>query len=143
MSQIVMTNGIEICVETFGDPADPAILLIAGAASSMGWWEDEFCERLAAGPRFVIRYDNRDTGGSTSYEPGSPTYAPEPDWSDRAAVVEYVVDGGALVRRFAPLRRGSLAGSRGAGVRPHQQHRVEPDESLDDRRRPAGAAPAR
>ena len=49
---------------------DPAILLVAGAASSMDWWEDELCERLAFGSRFVIRYDLRDTGQSVSYEPG-------------------------------------------------------------------------
>ena len=28
-------------------------------------WEGEFCEHLAAGSRFVIRYDNRDVGLST------------------------------------------------------------------------------
>jgi len=37
-------------------------------------WEDEFCERLAAGSRFIIRYDHRDTGRSVSYEPGAPPY---------------------------------------------------------------------
>jgi pimeloyl-ACP methyl ester carboxylesterase len=72
--RIVRANGVDLCVETFGDPASPAILLIGGAASSMDWWEDEFCERLAAGPRFVIRYDLRDTGQSVSYEPGAPQY---------------------------------------------------------------------
>jgi pimeloyl-ACP methyl ester carboxylesterase len=70
----VLVNGVEICVQTFGNPASPAILLIAGAASSMDWWQDEFCERLASGPRFVIRYDLRDTGQSVSYEPGAPQY---------------------------------------------------------------------
>jgi pimeloyl-ACP methyl ester carboxylesterase len=40
----------------------------------MDWWEDELCERLASGPRFVIRYDLRDTGQSITYEPGSPGY---------------------------------------------------------------------
>ena len=40
----------------------------------MDWWEDEFCTQLAAGSRFVIRYDNRDTGQSTSYPASSPTY---------------------------------------------------------------------
>ena len=71
---IVPANGVELCVQTFGDPESPAILLIAGAASSMDWWEDEFCERLASGPRFVIRYDLRDTGQSVTYEPGAPQY---------------------------------------------------------------------
>ncbi len=41
----------------------------------MDWWEDGFCERLAAGSRFVVRYDHRDTGRSVSYEPGAPPYS--------------------------------------------------------------------
>jgi hypothetical protein len=40
----------------------------------MDRWADEFCERLAAGPRLVVRYDLRDTRRSVSYEPGSPTH---------------------------------------------------------------------
>jgi pimeloyl-ACP methyl ester carboxylesterase len=71
---MVLANGVELCVQTFGDPESPAILLIGGAATSMDWWEEEFCERLASGPRFVIRYDLRDTGQSVSYEPGAPQY---------------------------------------------------------------------
>jgi pimeloyl-ACP methyl ester carboxylesterase len=70
----VSVNGVELCVQTFGDSANPAILLIAGAASPMDWWEDELCERLASGQRFVIRYDLRDTGQSVTYEPGAPQY---------------------------------------------------------------------
>jgi len=65
---------VDICVGTFGDPGDPAILLIMGSGASMDWWEDEFCERLAAGGRFVVRYDHRDTGRSVSYEAGAPQY---------------------------------------------------------------------
>src|SRR3954470_22504098 len=68
-------NGIEVCVETFGEPGDPALLLIAGGASSMDWWEDEFCRRLAAGGRYVVRYDHRDTGRSTSFPAGNPPYS--------------------------------------------------------------------
>lgn len=71
---MVRANGVELCVETFGDPAGPAIVLIAGGASSMDWWEDGFCERLAAGSRFVARFDHRDTGESVSYAPGAPGY---------------------------------------------------------------------
>jgi len=72
--RIVKANGVDICVETFGRPTDPPILLVQGAAASMLWWEEEFCERLAAGPRFVIRYDHRDTGRSVTYPPGEPEY---------------------------------------------------------------------
>jgi pimeloyl-ACP methyl ester carboxylesterase len=72
--ELVVANGVEVCVETFGEPADAAILLIAGAAGSMLSWDEEFCERLADGSRFVIRYDQRDTGRSVTYAPGAPEY---------------------------------------------------------------------
>jgi pimeloyl-ACP methyl ester carboxylesterase len=73
--RIVRANGVDLCLEAFGDPANPAILLIAGAGGSMLSWDAEFCERLAAGSRFVIRYDSRDSGRSISYEPGFPGYS--------------------------------------------------------------------
>lgn len=66
--------GVEICVEEFGNQADPTVLLITGAAASMLDWDQEFCERLAAGRRHVVRYDHRDTGGSSKSEPGKPDY---------------------------------------------------------------------
>ena len=69
---IVNVNGAELCVQTFGERSDPAILLVMGAAAAMDYWEDDFCARLAAGPRYVVRYDHRDTGRSTSYPPGQP-----------------------------------------------------------------------
>jgi pimeloyl-ACP methyl ester carboxylesterase len=72
--QIIHANGVELSAQSFGHRDDPAILLIAGAASSMLHWAEEFCERLAAGRRFVIRYDHRDTGRSVSYPPGAPQY---------------------------------------------------------------------
>jgi pimeloyl-ACP methyl ester carboxylesterase len=72
--RLVRANGVHLCVETLGDAASPALLLVGGMAMSMDWWEDVFCERLAAGPRFVIRYDQRDTGESVSYPPGAPGY---------------------------------------------------------------------
>ena len=72
--RIVRANGVELGGETFGDEEDPAILLVAGAASSMDWWEDEVCELLASGGRFVVRFDLRDTGRSVTYPPGEPGY---------------------------------------------------------------------
>ena len=72
--KLVEINDVELCFEAFGNPANPAILLIDGATASMLWWEAELCEQIARGGRFVIRYDNRDTGRSTSYPPGRPGY---------------------------------------------------------------------
>jgi pimeloyl-ACP methyl ester carboxylesterase len=71
---MIEANGVELCTEPFGDPADSPILLVAGVGSSMLWWDEGFCATLAAAGRFVLRYDHRDTGRSVSYEPGRPGY---------------------------------------------------------------------
>jgi pimeloyl-ACP methyl ester carboxylesterase len=71
----VAANGVELCTEPFGDPADPPILLIMGIGASMLWWEEGFCQLLADGGRFVIRYDHRDTGRSVTYALGRPGYS--------------------------------------------------------------------
>ncbi len=72
--QFFEVNGVRLCVETFGGSDDPAILLVHGASASMLWWEAGLCERLAAEGRFVLRYDQRDTGRSTTYPVGKPAY---------------------------------------------------------------------
>jgi pimeloyl-ACP methyl ester carboxylesterase len=74
VQRMIEANGVELCTESFGRPADPAILLIMGIGGSMLWWEEGFCRLLADGGRFVIRYDHRDTGRSVTYEPGRPEY---------------------------------------------------------------------
>lgn len=73
--QLLKINGVELCVETFGDRAAPAIMLVAGSAASMLWWDAELCEQIAARGRLVVRYDHRDTGRSTCYPPGQPAYS--------------------------------------------------------------------
>jgi pimeloyl-ACP methyl ester carboxylesterase len=72
--RLVRVNSLALATETFGDPVSPPVLLIMGAMASMLWWPDEFCERLAQQSRYVLRYDNRDTGLSTKYAPGEPPY---------------------------------------------------------------------
>ena len=80
-------NGVQLCAEPFGDAAHPPILLIMGSGSSMLWWEADFCRMLAGGGRYVIRYDHRDTGGSTSYPPGEPGYTGDDLVADAAAII--------------------------------------------------------
>ena len=58
-------NGIEIAHETFGDPADPPLLLIMGIGSQMIAWPEGLCEELAGRGLYAIRFDNRDVGEST------------------------------------------------------------------------------
>ncbi|WP_132994160.1 alpha/beta fold hydrolase [Gordonia zhaorongruii] len=48
--------------EEFGDPEDPAVLLIMGLGAQMVFWRTEFCEKIAAAGYRVIRFDNRDCG---------------------------------------------------------------------------------
>jgi pimeloyl-ACP methyl ester carboxylesterase len=74
VERIVRANGVDLCLQTFGDPTDPAIFLLMGASASMVWWEDDFCERLAAGSRLLVRHDTRGTGRSIAYEPDAPAY---------------------------------------------------------------------
>ena len=77
-----------ICSETFGRRGDPAVLLIMGAMASMLWCPDAFCRRLAGAGRFVIRYDNRDTGRSIGYEPGTAAYTGDDLVADAVGVLD-------------------------------------------------------
>ena len=107
--RIIEVNGVDLCVDATGDPAGPALLLIGGMGSSMDWWEEEFCHRLASdqgqGGRFVIRYDHRDTGQSVSYPAGAPGYT----GADLAADAVGVLD--AFGRRSAHLAGMSMGGA--------------------------------
>jgi pimeloyl-ACP methyl ester carboxylesterase len=62
----VQANGIQLSLQTLGDPADPALLLVMGLGAQLIDWPQEFCEQLAGRGFFVIRFDNRDAGLSTS-----------------------------------------------------------------------------
>jgi len=109
--RLIHVNGVGLCTESFGDPADPAILLVMGLGGSMLWWPDEFCRLLAETGRFVIRYDQRDTGRSTTYEPGHPGYTGADLLADAVALLDAyglpaahlagVSSGGALVQLLA------------------------------------------
>ena len=61
-----------------------------GAAASMDRWEEPFCARLAAAGRHVIRYDHRDTGGSTTWPPGEPGYTGDDLLADAVGVLDHL-----------------------------------------------------
>jgi pimeloyl-ACP methyl ester carboxylesterase len=86
--RMIDVNGVKLCTESFGKPGNPTLLLIMGATASMVQWAEEFCSNLAGRGLYVIRYDNRDTGGSTTYPPGEPGYK----FSDMVADAEAVLD---------------------------------------------------
>ena len=58
-------RNIELEYDHFGNPKDPALLLIMGFTAQMVAWDEAFCTQLADRGHFVIRFDNRDCGLST------------------------------------------------------------------------------
>ncbi len=65
---IASTARADICYETFGDPGDPAVVLIMGLGGQMIAWDAEFCEMLVDEGFFVVRFDNRDVGLSSCFD---------------------------------------------------------------------------
>ena len=61
-------NGISLEYDTFGDPGNPALLLVMGLGAQMTMWDPEFCQLLADKGFHVIRFDNRDVGLSQSID---------------------------------------------------------------------------
>jgi len=73
--QLADLGDIHLAYETFGDPANPAMLLIMGLGAQMIYWPEELCELLADRGYFVIRFDNRDCGRSTIVDAPAPRFA--------------------------------------------------------------------
>ena len=64
----VPANGIEIAYDSFGNESADPLLLIMGLGAQMLLWNEDFCEALAERGHWVVRYDNRDVGLSTSFD---------------------------------------------------------------------------
>ena len=58
-------GALELAYEDWGDPADPALLLIMGFGAQLLLWPEGFCEALVRRGLRVIRFDNRDVGQSS------------------------------------------------------------------------------
>ncbi|WP_125777395.1 alpha/beta fold hydrolase [Antribacter gilvus] len=83
METLLPVGDIELCVDTVGSPTDIPLLLIGTTVAS---WDDTFVERLTG--RFVIRYDLRDAGRSTTVDPDSPGYSLRDLVTDAAGVLD-------------------------------------------------------
>jgi len=59
---------VTIYYEDVGDPADPAVVLVAGLGAQLPMWPGGFCARLLDAGYRVIRFDHRDTGWSTKLD---------------------------------------------------------------------------
>jgi pimeloyl-ACP methyl ester carboxylesterase len=72
----VARNGsVEIYYETFGDPADPTLVLVNGLGSQCINFRTEWCDRFVAKGFHVVRMDNRDVGLSTHFSEVTPDLA--------------------------------------------------------------------
>ena len=61
-------NGLELEYESFGDPADPHLLLVMGLSYQMIDWDDALCNLIAQRGFRVTRFDNRDSGLSSKLD---------------------------------------------------------------------------
>lgn len=65
MSPRARNGDVELHFDSFGDPSDPALLLVNGLGSQCINYDEEWCRRFVAAGYRVIRFDNRDVGLST------------------------------------------------------------------------------
>jgi pimeloyl-ACP methyl ester carboxylesterase len=68
---LAKVNGLEIYYDDFGDPADPALILIAGLGAQLLNYPDELCLAFVDRGLRVVRFDNRDAGLSTHLPEGT------------------------------------------------------------------------
>jgi pimeloyl-ACP methyl ester carboxylesterase len=61
-------NGIELCYQEMGDPDGEPLVLVMGLATQMIAWDPGFCSLLADRGFRVVRFDNRDSGRSTTLD---------------------------------------------------------------------------
>jgi|TARA_B110000259_G_scaffold143185_1_gene161293 pimeloyl-ACP methyl ester carboxylesterase len=66
-TQYAQSNGLKIAYESFGNPEDPAIVLVAGLYNQLVRWPLELCQHLVDRGFRVIRFDNRDIGLSDKF----------------------------------------------------------------------------
>jgi pimeloyl-ACP methyl ester carboxylesterase len=63
-----MTNTKHIAYQCFGDPDNPALLLIQGLSMPSTAWPKEWIDQLVVAGYFVVSFDNRDIGQSRIYD---------------------------------------------------------------------------
>jgi pimeloyl-ACP methyl ester carboxylesterase len=68
MPRAKLSNGLEIEYESFGDSAEPPLLLVMGLSYQMIEWDDGLCALIADRGYWVTRFDNRDVGRSTKLD---------------------------------------------------------------------------
>jgi pimeloyl-ACP methyl ester carboxylesterase len=114
----VNSGSLRLWTERFGDPADPAVLLVMGTSTQAIGWPDELVEVLVSGGRQVIRFDHRDTGQSDCVDFSATPYT----ISDMARDALSVLDGHQVTA--AHIAGASLGGRIGQLLAVHHPGRV-------------------
>src|SRR3954447_2039226 len=65
---IAHNGNCEIYYESFGEPADPTLLMVNGLGSQCINYHEDWCAMFVDRGLRVIRYDNRDVGLSTKFD---------------------------------------------------------------------------
>ena len=114
----VSSGGLRLWTERFGEPDDPAVLLVMGTSTQGIGWPEELVEALVAGGRQVIRYDHRDTGRSDCVDFAAHPYT----LADMAGDATAVLDGHGIAA--AHVVGASLGGAIGQWLAVHRPERV-------------------
>ena len=94
-------SGLTLAYDTTGSPDDPPLLLVSGLGTQLLSWDEGLCALLADAGRYVVRFDNRDAGLSTSFD-DRPV--------DVAAVFRAMADGDvATARSLVPYDLSDMA----------------------------------
>jgi pimeloyl-ACP methyl ester carboxylesterase len=101
---VTVPSGCKICYQTFGRASDPPIVALQGWGVSMTGTTEELLHLLSppTDPHFVIRFDHRDTGRSTSF--------PQPAYGERAYTIDDMADDVVGLVRHLKLDRVHLVG---------------------------------
>jgi pimeloyl-ACP methyl ester carboxylesterase len=128
----ILSDDVELCYETFGDPADPAMLLVMGLATQMVGWHRDFCEELAERGFHVIRFDNRDIGRSSKQNYPVPTLKQLLLRDKRAAgyTLEHMADDGFGLLDHLGIERAHVAGVSMGGMIAQTMAARRPDRVL-------------
>lgn len=87
-ARFINSGNLRLWTERFGDPADPAVLLVMGTSTPGPGWPDALVEVLVSGGRQVIRFDHRDTGRSDWVDFSTHPYALADLAGDALAVLD-------------------------------------------------------
>lgn len=84
----VTSNSVRLWSERFGDPENPAVLLIMGTSTPGMGWPEELIQVLVDAGLQVLRFDHRDTGRSTCVDFATHPYGVAEMAEDALAVLD-------------------------------------------------------